>query len=84
MAESLRKKGAAAPVLEDRQQKLHERTFVVTFSIGLSSLVAAMIFIAQGLSTDFDVRGVAFITFVVLAGLTAVSWAVHWWVGRRH
>jgi hypothetical protein len=82
MAESLRKRGGAGPTLEDEQLKRHERTFMITFAIGLSSLVAAMIFIAQGLSSDFDLGGVAFITFAVLAGLTAVSWSFHWWTGR--
>lgn len=83
MAESQRKNAPATSLDEDPAQKMHERSFIVLFAVGLITLVAAMIFIATGLSNNFDLTSVSFIAFATLAVLTGVAWVWHWSTGRK-
>lgn len=71
MADSQRKTTSNTPALQSDGQSLKDTLTLVGFLIGGIGLVSGMLWLADGLSTDFKVASVSFILFVVCMSITA-------------
>lgn len=77
MAESKRKTTASSPALQSDKQSKKDLLTLFGFLIGGIGLVAGMLWLADGLSTNFKVTSTSFLTFVICMGITAAIFLVN-------